>query len=177
MSGALGSGSSDIRYESGGVTYHRHCVLPLVISYTRTGARFATGIGFCVLRYHKRDKGYDLLRALDSASYDITYETGGMICQGHWILRRYEFLRYWVLCLLISYTRHGVPLVTCIGSKSCDSTSETEVRIYYGHRVLFLMISYTRQRPHFQGHWVLPLMISHTRQGVRFVTDIEFCVL
>ena len=26
------------------------------------------------------------------------------------------------------------------------------------------------------GHWVLRLPISHTRQGVRFVTGIGFCV-
>ena len=51
--------------------------------------RFFTGIGFCVLRYHTRDRGYDLIQAsgsaqaLGSASCDITHETGGTICQGH----------------------------------------------------------------------------------------------
>ena len=42
-------------------------------------------------------QGYDLCGALGSASYDITYETGGTICYGHW-----------VLCLVISLTRQGV---------------------------------------------------------------------
>ena len=27
------------------------------------------------------------------------------------------------------------------------------------------------------GHWVLHLVVSHTRQGVRFVTGIGFCIL
>ena len=45
-----------------------------------------------------------------------------------------------------------------LGSVSCDITHETVGTICY-------------------GHWVLRLVISHTRQGVRFVTGIGFCVL
>ena len=47
---------------------------------------------------------YDLLRALGSASCDITHETGGTICYGHWVLR-----------LVISHTRQEVRFVTGIG--------------------------------------------------------------
>ena len=61
-------------------------------------------IGFCVFAYLTRDKRYDLLyghwvlrlaishtsqgvrflRALGSASCDISYETAGTFCYGHW---------------------------------------------------------------------------------------------
>ena len=47
---------------------------------------------------------YDLLGALGSASCDITDETGGAFCYGHWILR-----------LVISQMRQGVRVVTGIG--------------------------------------------------------------
>ena len=46
-----------------------------------------------------------MVRALDCASGDITHETGGSICSGHWVLR-----------LVISHTRQGVRLVTRIAS-------------------------------------------------------------
>ena len=109
---ALGSASCDITHETGaticyghwvqtrGTICYGHWVLRLVISHTRQGVRFVTGIGFCVLRYRTRDKGYDLLRALGSASRDITHETGGTICGGHWVLR-----------LVISHTRQRLELV------------------------------------------------------------------
>ena len=159
--------ASVILHKRGGKICYKHCVLRLVISYTRQEVRFVTGIGFCVLRYLTRDKGYDLLRALGSASCDITHETGGTI-----------LLRHWVLGLLISYARQGVRFVTgigfcvlsyhigdrgydllrALGSMSCDITHET------GGTILL-------------GHWVLGLVISYTRQGVRFVTGIGFCVL
>ena len=176
---ALGSASCDITHETGGTICYGHWVLRLVISHTRQGVRFVTGIGFCVSWYHTRDSGYDLLRALDSeswydllralgsASRDITHETGGTICYGHWVLR-----------LVISYTRQGVrfvigigfcvlwyqtrdrgyDLLRALGSASCDITHETVGTICY-------------------GHWDLRLVISHTRQWVRFVTGIGFCVL
>ena len=74
---ALGSASCDITDETGGTICYGHWILRLVISHTRnSGYDFATGIGFCVLRYHLRDKGYDSLRAFGSASCDITHETG-----------------------------------------------------------------------------------------------------
>ena len=87
-----------------------------------------------------------MLRALGSASRDITHETGGTICYGHWVLRP-----------VISHTRQGVRFVRALGSASCDITHETGGTICH-------------------GHWVLCLVISHTRQGVRFVTGIGFCV-
>ena len=101
---ALGSVSCDITHETGGTICYGHWGLRLVISHTRQAVRFVTGIGFCVLRFHTRDRGYDLLRALGSASCDITHETGGTICYGNWVLR-----------LEISHTRQGVRFVTGIG--------------------------------------------------------------
>ena len=56
------------------------------------------------LRFVARERGYDLIRALGSVSCDITHETGGTICYRHWVLR-----------LVISHTRQGVPFVTGIG--------------------------------------------------------------
>ena len=97
-----------------------------------------------------------MLRALASASCDITHETGGAICYGHWVLR-----------LVITHThthththaRQEVRFVLrALGSASCDITHETGGTICY-------------------GHWVLRLVISHTRQGVRFVPGIGFCLL
>ena len=57
-------------------------VLRLMISYTKQGLQFVTDSGFCVLCYRTRDRRYDLLRAMGSTSYDITYETRGKICYG-----------------------------------------------------------------------------------------------
>ena len=45
-----------------------------------------------------------MLRALGSASCDITHETGGTICYGLWVLH-----------LVISHTRQGVRFVTGFG--------------------------------------------------------------
>ena len=81
-----------------------HWVLRLVISHTRQRVRFVTGIGFCVLRYLTRDKGYDLLRALRSASCAITHETGGTI-----------LLRHWNLGFVISHTRQEARFLEGIG--------------------------------------------------------------
>ena len=72
---ALDSASCDILHETGGAICCRHWDLDLVISHTgrgydllpaldsasrditnETGVRFFTGIGFCVVRYHIRDK-------------------------------------------------------------------------------------------------------------------------
>ena len=88
-----------------------------------------------------------MFRALGSVSCDITHETGGTICYGHWVLR-----------LVISHTRQVYDLLQALRSASCDITHETVGTICY-------------------RHCVLRLVISHTRQGVRFVTGIGFCVL
>ena len=64
-----------------------------------------------------------MLRALESASCDITHETGGTICYGHWVLllvisretRGAVCDGHWVLHLVISHTRQGVRFVTGIG--------------------------------------------------------------
>ena len=103
---ALGSASCDITHETAGTTCYGHWVLRLVISHPRQGVRFVPGSGYCVLWSHTRDRGYDLLRALGSASCDITHETGGTVCNGHRVLR-----------LVISHTRQrqGVRFVTGIG--------------------------------------------------------------
>ena len=77
-----------------------------------------------MLRALGSDRGYDLLQALHSASCDITHETGGTICYGHWVLRLViSHTRqggticygHWVLRLVISHTRQGVRFVTGIG--------------------------------------------------------------
>ena len=200
---ALGSASYDLTHETRGT---------ICFGHTRHRVRFVTGIGFCILRYHTRDRGHDLLRALGSSSSDITHETKGTICYGHLVLH-----------LVISYTRQGVRFVTGIGFCVCDITQETEGTMCYGHcaithetgDILHVVISHTRQRARFvtdiwfcilcyltqdkgydllpplgsasvisptegtmcYGHWVLHLVLSHTRQGVRFVTGIGFCIL
>ena len=109
-----------------------------------------------------------MLRAFGSVSCDITHETGGTICYGHWVLRLVISITHetrgticygrWVLPLVFSYTRQGYDLLQALRSASCDITHETGGTICY-------------------GHWVLRLVISHTRQGVRFGTGIGFCVL
>ena len=92
-------------------------------------------------------------------------------------------------------------LLRALGSASRDIRHETGGTVSYGHWVLRLVISHTRQGVRFirgigfcgrsascditletggtsfYGHWVLHLVISPTRQGVRYVTGIGFCVL
>ena len=61
-----------------------------------------------------------MLRALGCMSCDITHETGGTICYGHWVLRL-EISRgticygHWVLRFVVSHKREGVRFVTGIG--------------------------------------------------------------
>ena len=100
-----------------------------------------------------------MLRALGSASCDITHETGGTVSYGHWVLR-----------LVISHLRQEVRFVTSIGfcgrSASCDITHKTRNTICYGNWVLRLGdITHRTGGTICYGHWVLPLVISHTRQG------------
>ena len=119
----------------------------------------------CDITHEKR--GYDLLRALGSASCDITHETEGTNCYGHWVLplvisqtrQGVRFVTGFGFCVLWYHTRdRRYDLLQALRSKSCDIIHETRGTICY-------------------GHWVLRLVISHTRQGVRFVTGIAFCVL
>ena len=49
-------------------------------------------------------------------------------------------------------------MLQALRSSSCDIIHETGGTVCY-------------------GHWVLRLVISHTRQGVRFVAGVGFCVL
>ena len=127
-----------------------------------------------------------MLRTLGSASCDITHETGGTICYGHWVLR-----------LVISHTRQGYELLRALGSASCDITNETRVRFVTG--IGFGILRYHTGNRGYEllpplgsascdithetvgticyGQWVLRLVISHTRQEVRVVTGIGFCVL
>ena len=90
-----------------------------------------------------------MLRALVTASCDITHETGGTSCYGHW-----------VLCLVISHTRQGVRFVIrALGSAACDITHKTKGTICY-------------------RHWMLRLVVSHTpNRGYDVATGIGFCVL
>ena len=46
---ALASASRDLSHETGGTICYVHWLLHLVISHTRQGVRFVTGIGFCML--------------------------------------------------------------------------------------------------------------------------------
>ena len=87
-----------------------------------------------------------MLRALASASLDISDETGGTICYGHCFLH-----------LVISHTRQGYDLLRALDSASYDISHETGGTICY-------------------GHWLLHHVISHIRQGVRFVTGMGFCI-
>ena len=101
---ALGSASCDFTHKTGGTICSEHWVLRFVISHTRQGVRVVPGIGFCLLRSHTRDKRYGLLRALGSASGDISHETRGTICCEHWSLHP-----------VISHTKQGIRFVTGIG--------------------------------------------------------------
>ena len=74
---ALGSASCDITHETGGTICYGQWVLRLVISHTRQGVRFVTGIGFCVLWCHTGERGYDLLRVLGS---DLLQALGSASC-------------------------------------------------------------------------------------------------
>ena len=127
-----------------------------MITHTRQGVRFVTGIGFCVL-----------------------CGTGGRSCYGHWVLRlvitrtrqEVRFVTVIEFCVLCYLTRDNwYDLLRPLGSASCDITQEAGGTICDGHWVLPLVISHTRPWGTVcYGHWVLPLAISHTRQGVQCV--------
>ena len=108
-----------------------------------------------------------MFRALDSASCDISFETGDTICYVHWVLRRVishtrqevRFATGISFCVLWYLTRdRRYDLLCALDPGSCDITHETGPTICY-------------------GHWVLNFEISFTRQEVRFVIGIRFCVL
>ena len=102
---ALGSASGDITHDTVGTICYWHWVLRPVKSHTRQGVRFVTDVGSYILWYGLRKSiVYDLLLALGSASFDITHETTGTICHGHWDL-----------LLVISHTGQGVQYVSGIG--------------------------------------------------------------
>ena len=157
-----------LAYERAGVTIcYEHWVLHFAKSHTRQRVRFVTGIGFCIAWYLTQDKGYDLLRALGSASWDITHETGGTIC--------YDI----GFCILGYHTRNtGYDLLLALGSGSCEITHETGDTICYVRWVLHFVIS-TRIKRWLQVVTGLGFCIwrSHTGAGVRFVTGIVFCIL
>ena len=88
-------------------------------------------------------------------------------------------------------------MLRALGSASRDILHKTRGTICYGHWVLHLEISHTRQEVRFvmtlasaswdithetrgticYWHWVLGLVKSHTRQGIRFVTCVGSCIL
>ena len=113
---ALGSASCDITYEKRGTICHGHSVLPLVISHTRQGVRFA-------------------IRELGSASRDITHETGNTMCYRHWVSASCDN----------THETRGTFCYGHWVSASCDISHETGGTICYGHWVLRLLISHTRQ--------------------------------
>ena len=93
----------------------------------------------------------DLLRALGSASCDITDETGATVCYAHGGSSSSDITHetegticygHLVLHLVISHTRQGVRLC----SARCDITHETGGTTCYGHCVLYLVISPTKER-------------------------------
>ena len=191
---ALGSAVCDTTHEIGGTNCCGNWVLCFAISHTKLEVRFATGIVFCILVYHTRDGGYDLLRPLGPASFDVTHETRGTTCFGHWVLR-----------LMVSRTKQGVRFVTGIRSASFDITLfilryHTRDRGYDLLRTLgpeYLVISPTNRRGYSLlgaglgilliahetrgtvgcGQWALHLVTPHTRQGGSFVTGIVLCIL
>ena len=89
-----------------------------------------------------------MLRALGSASGDISHETGSTIC-----LRALESAS-----CDITHETGGNDLLRALGSAACEYHARDRAAVC-------------------DGHWVLRLVISHTRQGARFVTGIGFCVL
>ena len=203
MSRALGFASCDITHETGSTIFYGHWVLHLVISRTRQAVRFVRGIAFCVLRYRTRDRGYNVLQALGSASCDITHETRGTICYGHWVLllvishtcdlirslgsasceithtrQRERFVTGIGFCVLRYHTRdRGYDLLRALGSVSCNITDKTGVLFVTGIGSASCDITHETGGTICYGHWVLPLVISHTRQRVRFITGIGFCIL
>ena len=89
-------------------------------------------------------------------------------------------------------------MLWALGSASCDITDKMGDTMCYGHWVLHLVISHTRDRgyellralgsascdiTHETGaticyeQWVLRPVLSHTRPGVRVVTGSGFCAL
>ena len=164
---ALGSASSEITHETGGSICYGCWVLHFVISPTKErGWRFVTEMG-SASGDHAPARGYDLLRALGSASGEITHGRRGTCCYG-------------ALCSAscdLAYETAGLRFVTGIGF--CDWWYHARDRgeICYGHWA-FVLWYHTRERcTTCYEHWVLRSVISHTGQGVRLVTDIGFCVL
>ena len=69
-------------------------------------------------------------------------------------------------------------MLRALGSASRHIPYETKGSVVYGHWVVRLVISHTRQEIDLlRAHWVLHLVILYTRQVVRFVAGIGFCVL
>ena len=69
-------------------------------------------------------------------------------------------------------------MLRALGSASCDIIHETWYTICYGHWVLHLVISGTKQEIRFvTGNGAPCLVTLHTRQEVRCVTDIWLRIL
>ena len=135
-----------------------------------------------------KQRGYNLLRVLDSASCDtITYETrgydllralGSASCDlTHARDKAYDLLRA-LGPASGDHTRRGGAICHWHCFESCEITHETGGAICFGLCVLYLVISPTKQR----GDDLLRALgsascdITHDT-GVRFVTGIVFCVL
>ena len=78
---------------------------------------------------------------------------------------------------MISHTRQGVRFVKVIEICVCDITQERGEDLLQALRSASCDIIHATRGTICYGHWVLRLVISYTRQGLRFVTGIGFCVL
>ena len=75
---ALGSASCENITHETGVRFVTGMGLSSCDITHEKGVRLVTGIGFFILRYHTRDRGYDLIRTLGPASCDLAYESAGV---------------------------------------------------------------------------------------------------
>ena len=99
----------------------------------------STGIGSCIWRSHKAQHC--------SESCEITHETGGTFCCGHWALR-----------LVISHTRQG--------SAHGDTTHEIGGTFCYGHWILYLVLSPTKQEVQFATGFGFCILCFYPRNKV-----------
>ena len=120
-------------------------------------------------------RGYDLLVALCSASCDMSHETEGTICFGHWVLhlvishtrQGLRFVNGIGFCVFWNHTRdRRFDLLRALGLASCDLAYERAgVTICCGHWTLHLEITHLRRGTICYGHWALHLEITHRCRG------------
>ena len=189
-----------------GTICYGHGFLHLVVSYSRQGVGFVTGMRFCIFWCLTADRGYYLLQAWGSASCIILQRTSRTTCYEHGVLH-----------LIVSCSKKEVRFVMGMCLCILCYLRADGGRICYGHGVLPLVVSYSRQGIRFvtgmgfcflwyltadrrydslrasssasfditqqtggticYGHGVLHLVVSYSRREVRFVTGMKFCIL